>query len=278
VLLRMHIGNSYFYSDTFLIAGLPAIKVGFVCSDSILFYWNRIKGISQYQLYQLGSKYMEPMIKVSDTAVLMPVSSLTSKYFSTGTLFPNGVKGPKGYAFDYTLQGTGCFVKTFFADASGSVANLTLQLGTTYKISSIVFERLTATGFMSIDSFPPMGQTNFTFTYQPLSPGITQFRAKIILQTGEVIYSNTASVFYVRGASYIFLPVPVQRGHDVEILGPVPDGATVQLFDVMGQPVLQKEIQSAHEYLKTSSLQAGAYFYRITKAGVKLAAGRLLVL
>ena len=54
--------------------------------------------------------------------------------------------------------------------------------------------------------------------------------------------------------------------------------APAEIFDVMGRPVFQKEIHSAHEYIKTSSLQPGQYFYRITKDGVRLSSGKLLIL
>ncbi|HUS03259.1 MAG TPA: S8 family serine peptidase, partial [Chitinophagaceae bacterium] len=205
-LVRMKIGNTYFYSDTFLIAGLPTPKVGFVCRDTILLFWNRIKGVSQYQVYQLGNRYMDPLVKVADTAVLLPISSLSEKYFSVGTVLPNNVPGPKGYAFNYTLQGTGCYIKTFFADANGNVAKLNLLLGTTYKISNIIFQVSTTSGFITIDSFPPLGQTSFIYNYQPLVPGITSFRTKITLQSGEIIYSDVVSVFYVEPGKYIFLP------------------------------------------------------------------------
>ncbi len=277
-LLRMKIGSSYFYSDTFLIASLPAPKVGFVCPDTILLYWNRIKGISQYQVYQLGNKYMDPFIKVSDTAALLLKSSLTGKYFSVGTIVPGGIKGPASYAFDYSVQGTGCFIKTFFADANGKVAKLTLILGTTYKIKDIVFQRSTGGMFITIDSLAPGGQTFFVDNYQPLSPGITLFRARITLQSGEIIYSDTVSVFYVDDSNYILLPVPVKRGNDVEILTSLPSGEVIRFFDATGRAVLQKEIQSAHEHIKTSLLPAGQYFYRITKIGREIKSGKLLIL
>ena len=277
-LLRMKIGGSFFYSDTFLIASIPIPKVGFVCSDTILIYWNKIKGINQYHVYQLGSKYMDPFIKVSDTAVLLVKNNLASKYFSVATILANGVTGPKSFAFDYSTQGTGCFVKTFFADANGNIAKLTLLLGTTYKISRIAFQRFAGGVFVTIDSFPPAGQTSFIYNYQPLAPGISLFRTKITLQTGEIIYSDIASVFYVEPGKYILLPVPVKRNYDVEILSTIPDGAIIQFFDGMGRPVLQKEIISAREYIKTSSLPAGQYFYTVTKNSIKITSGKLLIL
>lgn len=277
-LLRMQVGNTYFYSDTFLIAALPSPKVGFVCQDSVLFFWNKIKGIGQYQVYQLGDKYMEPLVKVADTAVLLLRSSLTSKYFAVSAVLPNGVTAPKSYAFDYTAQGTGCFVKTFLADANGNIAKLTLLLGTTYQVSSIVFQKFSSGKFITIDSLAAGNQTSFVYNYQPLTPGISLFRAKIILKNGSIIYSDVASVFYVEAGKYILLPVPLNRNTDLQVLSTTPDGSIIQLFDILGRRVLVKEIHSAHEYLNTSSLQPGQYFYRITKNLLKVSSGKLLIL
>jgi hypothetical protein len=277
-ILRMKIGTDYYYSDTFLITSLPAPKVGYVCSDTVFLYWNKIKGVTQYEVYQLGSKYMDPLVKVSDTAVFLLKSSLTSKYFSVGSILPNGVFAPKSYAFDYTLQGTGCYIQTFFAVANGNIARLTLLLGTTYNIRSIVFQKYSAGNFIKLDSFAIGGQTTFIYNYQPLTPGITLFRVKITLQSGEVIYSNISSVFYVEPTKYILLPNPVKRNSDIEILLTIPDQEVIHLFDVSGRQVLQKEIQSAHEYIKTSLLQPGQYFYRIIKNAVIVSSGKIIIL
>jgi hypothetical protein len=273
----MSISPSQFISDTFLVTGLPAPKVGFVCSDTILLFWNRIKGVTDYRVYQLRKMYMEPFVRVSDTVVLLSRTSLSEKNFSVGVMHGN-VSGPKSYALDYTLQGTGCFIKTFFVDANGNTAKLNLLIGTDYKISSIVFQKYSSGNFITIDSFPPRGQTSFLYNYQPLQSGISLFRAKIILQSGEIIYSGIASVFYVQQGKYIVFPVPVKRNNDIEIITSIPGNELIQFFDVMGRMVFQKEIHSAHEYLKTSGLSPGQYFYRITKDGVKLSSGKLIIL
>ncbi|MEP6926651.1 MAG: S8 family peptidase, partial [Ginsengibacter sp.] len=276
-LLRMKIGNTYFYSDTFFITTLLNPKVGFICNDSILVYWNKIEGINQYQVCALGEKYMEPLLKVNDTSVIISKNMLTDKFIAVAPILPGGITAPKSYAFDYTLQGAGCFINNFFADANGDHASLTLSIGTLYQVAAISFEKQTTSGFVTIFSPILNNQLEYTYNYKPLSKGITYFRAKIILINGQIIYSQAEAVFYVEPGKYLLLPVPV-RNSDISLYTTIPDGEIISICDVMGRIVLQKEILFTHEIIKTSLLHSGEYFYRISKKGLKVYSGKLIIL
>jgi hypothetical protein len=276
--MRMKSSNTYSYSDTFLITTLPNPRVGLICNDSILVYWNKIESADQYQLYRLGEKYMEPMLKVRDTSALVSKNMLADKFIAVAPILQGGITGPKSYAFDYTLQGTGCYVNAFLAEATDDNARLALTLGTLYQLVSISFEKLGASGFETIFSPIVGNQLQYTYDYQPLSKGITYFRAKIILADGRIIYSPLQSVFYVERGKYLLLPVPVKRNSDISLYTTLPSGETFSAWDVMGRMVIRKEILFAHEIIKTSLLQRGEYFYRITKDGLKVYAGKFIIL
>jgi hypothetical protein len=74
------------------------------------------------------------------------------------------------------------------------------------------------------------------------------------------------------------VPVPVTKNSTVNIYTLVPDGEVITVIDVMGRIVLQKEIQFTHEYLQTSVMQRGQYFYKISKKGKTISTGKLIVL
>lgn len=276
-LLRMKIGNQYFFSDTFLITTLLNPKVGYVCGDSILLFWEKLKNINAYQLYRLGEKYMEPFTKVSDTFAIINARNSDTKYFAVAPVFYNGQAGAKSYAFDYTLQGIGCYIRNFLVNEDGNNARLSLSLGTIVNVTNITFEKLSSSGFTPIYNTDVNGKTEFEFTYQPLQKGINIFRAKIILSNGQIIYSGSESVYYAEDGKYLVFPVPVKRNTAIEIFTEIPDEETIQLIDMMGRIVLQKQIQFPHEYIKTGNLQ-GQYFYRIIKKGQKVSSGKLFVL
>jgi hypothetical protein len=278
VLLRMKIGNNYIYSDTFLVTKLLNPKVGFICGDSILVYWNKIQGINNYEVYGLGEKYMEPLLKVADTSTLVSKNLLTDKYIAIAPILFDGKTAPKSYAFDYTLQGSGCFINSFLANAEGNNASLTLSVGTLYHVASISFEKQTMSGFETIYSAVLNNQLEYTYEYHPLSRGITYFRAKIVLINGQAIYSTLQAVFYVEPGKYLLLPVPVKRNNDISVYTTIPDGEIISISDVLGRIILQKEIVFTHEVINTSSLQPGTYFYRISKKGLKVYSGRFIIL
>ena len=101
---------------------------------------------------------------------------------------------------------------------------------------------------------------------------------KVVLKNGEVIYSNTEAVFYAAPGEYVLFPVPVIRNNDITVISSLPDGEVISLLDVTGRLVLQKRIISAKDFIKTTTLQAGFYFYQVTKNGTRLAVGKLIVL
>lgn len=278
-LLRMKIGSNFYYSDTFLLSKLIIPKVGFDCNDSLLLFWNKVNGAAKYKVYQLGAKYMQPLIDVSDTSVLLSKSAISSTYFSIAPVLANGTLMANGNAVNYTQQGTGCFVQSFLADRNGiNAADLKLQLGTAYKVSTVIFEKYFSNGPQTVYTVAANGSLFYNSTYAPLTKGINLFRAKLILADGTVVYSNWAELINADDSGYILLPNPVQRAAGFQLLTAVPGGETFQLFDMAGKKVMERNISLVKEDYNTSALQAGIYFYRISKQGKKLMSGKLVIL
>lgn len=278
-LVRMKIGNTYYYSDTFLVSSLVKPTTGLICGDSVFIYWNKIKNIQSYQVYQLGPKYMEPLMVTSDTFAFINKNTLNDKFLAVAPLPANGLAGQKSYAFNYNSQGAGCYINSFYVDKNGAEAVLNLLLGTVINVENISFEINTGNGYTQIDnSIAVNSQLQFSKSYRPLKPGITYFRAKLILKNGQVIYTNPEAVFYTTPGKYVLLPMPVARGNDITILADLPDGEMISVIDELGRILLTQTIQSSRQLVKTSRLPRGYYFYRITKNGSVLQTGKLLIL
>jgi hypothetical protein len=277
VLLRMKINSNYYYSDTFLITTLLQPKTGFVCGDSVLIYWNKVNAIQDYRIYHLGEKYMEPYKTVSDTFAIILKNDLDNHFFAVAPVLADSTIGTKSYAFDYTLQGAGCFINSFYANLLDNKAHLILDLGTLHDVMSISFEKLNGNNYETISS-SIVPQFENTFDFGPLKNGISFFRAKVILKNGSVIYSPIEPVTYVEPGKYLLLPVPVKKNEAINLYTTIPDNEIITVIDATGRIVLKKEIQFTHEYIQTSALQAGLYFYQITKKGLKVSSGKLIVL
>ncbi|MEO6636744.1 MAG: S8 family peptidase [Ginsengibacter sp.] len=275
--LRMKINNTYFYSDTFSITTLLNPQIGFICNDSILVYWERLKAIQSYRLYSLGKKYMQPFKDVPDTFAVLSKADLSQNFLAVAPLI-NNIAGQKSYALNYTLQGAACYVNSFLAEGNGNLAKLTLIPGTIYKIDSIVFEKIVAAGNVPVYSFQPSGVQPYIYNYTPLIKGINTFRAKIILINGDIIFSQPQSVFYSQPGEFVIYPVPVRRGADIMVNTVLPDGQVISMYNAEGELVLQKEVQSVSEHIRTSSFQKGIYFYRITKGVTEIQSGKILIL
>lgn len=276
--LRIAIGNSFFYSEPFLISKLLNPKIGFICADSILIYWEKLKNVAQYEVYQLGQKYMEPILRVNDTVVIIPQNLLADRYLAVAPVLSNGRIAPKSYALNYTLQGAGCFINSFLVNADGNIAHLVLELGSINNIVSIAFEKLTANGFVTIYNTPVNGQLQFAYDFIPLTPGISVFRAKIVLSTGQIIYSKQEKVGYAAPGKYLLYPVPATTASGVTVFTTMPEGEIFVLTDAAGRVIIRKELQIPYERINTASLQKGVYFYRILKAGTTAASGKLVLL
>lgn len=277
-MLRMKAGNRFFYSDTFLITALTKPTTGFLCGDSLFIYWNKMKGVKQYQVYQLSEKYMEPLIKTNDTTATLSVSQLKNNYLSVAPILPDGIPGIKSYAFDFTSQNAGCFISSFYADTNDTTATLSLILGTLYKVDSIIIQKNTTTGFKDIGLIPVSNALSYQYSYEHLAKGVTFFRAKIVLNNGKIFYSDKISVYYNKPGKYLIFPVPVTRNQNIEIYTPIPAEEVLILTDMSGRIVLKKEIQFVHEFIPTTNLLPGVYFYKIIKKDGDMSIGKIVVL
>ena len=277
VLLRMKIDSNYFYSDTFLITTLLKPTTGFICNDSVLIYWNKINTIKNYEIFRLGEKYMEPFLKVADTFAIIKKSDLQSRFIAISPVLADQTIGTKSYSFDYTLQGSGCYISTFFVNLHENNAKLVLDLGTTNNIDQISFEKLIEGDYQTIFTTPVNG-LEYSFEFAPLKTGISFFRAKINLKNGAIIYSSIESVTFVEPGKYLLLPVPVNKNLPINLYTAIPDGEIITLIDAMGRIIVKKEIQFTHELIETRKIKRGQYFYFITKKGVKVHSGKLIVL
>lgn len=278
VLLRMKIRNEYIYSDTLIITTLLKPSTGYICGDSVLMYWNKLKGINRYQIYQLGDKFMEPLLSVTDTTAVLVKTMLKDNYLAVAPILNNSITAFKSYAFNYAIQGAGCFINSFYVDKNDATVQLNLLLGTVINVASISFEKQSASGYISINNPSLTNQLQYNYKYGLAQQGINYFRAKIILTNGLIIYTKPEAVYYAASGKYILLPVPVQRNNNITLITSMPNGEAIILIDVLGRIVLTQNIQSTLELIKTTSLQSGQYFYRINKKGIIVASGKLIIL
>ena len=153
VIFRMTINGNIFLSDTSIISSPPVLKVGFNCSDSLLLYWNKIPTVNRYRIYYLGEKYMQPLIDVNDSLLVIPKSTSTSLHYSVAPVINPNMAGLSSYTINYATQGVDCYIKNFLPELENETqVRINIELGTAYQLTNIEVEKLTAGSFKSIQS------------------------------------------------------------------------------------------------------------------------------
>jgi len=276
-LLRMNIPAQDFVSDTFTISKRFNTFVGFNCPDSFLFYWNKIPGVSGFQLYRLGEKYMEPLQITTNTAVILGKQGNPSLYYSVAPLL-NNKTGVRSYGFNYTTQGVGCYIKTFLVQLAGNAGLLDLEIGSAYKVSTITWEKLTLNGYVPLSIINNIAGLVYSYTDPSLSYGTNTYRVKITLVNGQIVYSEPATLYYFGNRLYIVYPNPALQYQPVTILSNEPETTLVQVFNSVGQKVYESLLNDLANTLPAGKLSKGFYVLRVIKENKLQASLKLVVL
>jgi hypothetical protein len=276
-LLRFSIANNLFTSDTFTISQRITTSVGFNCPDSFLIAWPKVPQASAYRISQLGVKYMEPISTTVDTFVVLSKTTTLSKHYSITPLL-DGKDALRTYTFNYELQGTGCYTKSFIADFTFDLkGSLQLLLGTTYNVKSISFEKYLASGFSLLDKQIASNALQYQFTDQQLIAGTNLYRAVIELSDERKIISDTASLYFTQNNVAVVYPNPALVNGFVTVLTEQDDEVTFQLIDNYGRVVLQKPIIDYPQQVSLLGLQKGIHYYRLLKKNKKVQTGILII-
>ncbi|MDP2420609.1 S8 family serine peptidase [Sediminibacterium sp.] len=265
--LRMITGTIDKQTDTIVLAPIISAKIGFNCVDSFLLYWPKI-GMNQYQVSQLGNQYLEPLLITADTFLIKEKLNNPFQVYTVAPVLPSNFKGLPGYAINYTQQQNACYINGFFADPSGTNnASLTLQLGTTYQVNQIVFEKLFATGYQTIRTITPVTNAQVN-TIETASPGLNTYRAKIELLNGRIYYTSPAQVLNFSEKPYYLFPNPVVAGAPLKLMSENIDSTQLLIFDMVGKKIHSQVISSFIEPIQLPLLPKGVYYAIINRAGV----------
>ncbi len=260
-LLRMNIGVTHFVSDTFTISARPNIHVGFNCPDSVLLYWNKNNGITKYQLYGLGNKYLEPIVAVADTQYIFKKTSLPYTSFAVSALFADKA-GVKSYTLNYNTQGTACYVNNLTADLKNNNGFIQLSLGTTYLVKKIIFQKLSGSNFITLSEVNIINGTGYNTTDVNLHTGYNTYRVAVYLTNGKILYSSIEQIFYQGNNDVIIFPNPVVAGSMLHLNFRLLNNQVVTLADAAGRMVYKGKA-SATSFSFPARFGAGLYLLKV---------------
>lgn len=261
--LRMNLPSLFAVgSGNFVISKPTSIQVGFNCPDSFLLYWNKSE-TNQYQLYHLGEKYLEPLQAVNDSFIVFQKQQHSNLFYSVAPLV-NLKPGLRSFTINYTTQGAGCYIRTFFALLQNSnTAFLTAELGTLYNVSEVSFQKVTASGIQTLKAIANPLTLTLSFADLQLTPGVNLYRLQVKLKNGSMVYSDTDLVYYFPARPVLVYPNPAQHGQRINIIAQDPGIYSVIVYDVNGRLVHQQLLNNLSQSLKALLLPAGLYFLKV---------------
>jgi hypothetical protein len=242
-----------------------------------MLYWNKVPGINTYTVYRLGEKYLEPLITSADTSLIIrqPGNFL---HYTVAPVIGNR-QGLKAYTINYQTQGVDCYLKNFLVDLeNGNTGVLSAEIGTTYNVKSITFEKLTGNEYQPLQTIQPVTTLSFELTDKNLADGVNTYRVKIELTNGKSIVSSPQSIYYFLTTRYIIFPNPVKATSSLWVLTKEePQNTQLLLYNTLGQKVLQYRLIQTAETIPLYGLKSGIYFILIQKNGKKDFAGKVMV-
>lgn len=260
-LLKMTVGSNQFISDPFTISARPLLNIGFNCADSVLLYWNKNKGITDYQLYGMGTAYLQPLSVIKDTQYIFNKTTLNYQDFAIAPIIKNQ-QGVKSYATNYNNQGVDCYIKNLLADLINDNGALQLEIGSTYLVNKIVIEKLSGAAYSPIFETTAINGLHYATTDTHLQKGLNNYRAVIYLSNGKIIYSDIATIVFFAGSNVLIYPNPVQQNNIVTLQFSLLNNQTITITDVLGRQVLQKK-SSASSITFPAVFAKGLYFITI---------------
>jgi hypothetical protein len=277
-LLRLETTSGAVYvSDTFLISKPLQMKVGFNCTDSFLFYWNK-EPTNNYQIFALGDKYFQPLLDVADTFVILDKNKYPYQYFSVAPLYKNKA-GLKSAALNYSAQGTECYFQSFYLqNQTETTASFFASFGSLYGIKSISLQKSNPGPFSTITTINNPGAINFLFHDSLLNRGVSLYRLQITLTKGQVLYSNVIPVYGFKDEQIIVYPNPSRQNSPINIITNQAGRIEVKLYNGNGMLVRQMRLDNVLNHVETFSLSKGIYFLEATTDEGNISIKKIVVL
>lgn len=267
-LFRMNINNNLYYSDTISISEMLLPKVGFHCNDSVLLYWPQPDNIDKFIVYRLGEKYMEEIARLQDSFYLFSVADHSSLHYAIAPLHGENLTGHRSFGFNYTTQGSGCYINSFLTDLlSADVSAIRLILGNLYNVTNITLEKFSNSDFISFRSINSPVLMDYIWHDSSLTKGMNTYRVKILLSNGKIIYSSPETIYSFKNSTFLVFPNPLQRRQLLTIASDDPEDLECIIFNAQGIPILNKKLVEQIEKISMQTFSAGIYFYIIRRKG-----------
>lgn len=278
-LARMVVSGGSFLTEEFAISRPIDYAVGFSCADSLMLKWGRSISAKEYDVKVLKDGVMQSFAVVEDTFLIIPdVSLMYDQRVSVQPRLPDLKSLISTPAFDYEVQGVGCYVFSFFQSvALDTGIYLNLQLGTAYGIREVVFERKHLYDFIEVGRQNVFTSDQIIFLDSDPVQGRNEYRARLIFNNEEqlVVYSGVS--YYLTELPVLLSPNPVSSTGTLQLYTRPFDGVGVlSLYDGYGSKVLTEQVYGSPSFVSMVGLKPGLHLYQLQLDG-EVFTGKILV-
>lgn len=276
---RMQFGIQTYLTDPFVIGRITQPSVGFDCGDSSLLQWPKAEAAESYRLFELIEDSMESIAEVSDTIYVLNDQDVNSGIYAIMPLLEGGKPALRSSAFEVERLSTGCYFNSFFSEIlPDDGIGLVLQLGATYQVEKLFFERFNEGEFQVVNELEEVLSLTNVLDETPRQ-GFNRHRAGLVFEDGRTLYSDTVVTYFITDKKVLTFPNPIQQGENLNVFTRVlEEGETpvFELVDAQGKAHIRRTIVLENESIPLEDLRPGLYFYRVTGLGKDIG-GRIIV-
>jgi hypothetical protein len=276
---RMVIGSAHYNTDLFTISKPIIPTVGFNCQDSVMLKWNKVLNAQRYRVKYYVNSTMQDYLITSDTSFVFNKAGSTANYFAIESIFENDKTGIQGYAVDYNMQSSACFLNTFYTQLQPEEGiNLLVELGTTYGIEQIIFQRQEGSLFIDIGTVTSIKSTEISYLDTSPLQGLNSYRVQVRFTNGEKLVSDIVNDYFLSTIPFILFPNPISSGAELQILSKTFE-TTPQVFTLYsnsGTNLFSYDLFSDRESMPLPVLSPGLYLFTI-QSEEGLIRGKLLI-
>ncbi len=276
--VRMQTGSDEWLSDVFLIAPPLRVKVEVNCPDSVLLSWPSIGAQAQYRLWGLGTRYLEPLLLTTDTAVVLPKSLFSQSHFAVSAQV-SGVETPPGPAPHLDQQGAGCYLNTFLAylDESRPAVILSLTLGSLRGVEAVFVEKWLDDRWQILHVLSASA-LHYEVEDINLVSGKNTYRVRIRMLNGATLDGEPVSVYYAGAKGALVYPNPATPAQRLTVLVSAEHlPAQWQLFDALGRWMTTIAVEETSTAVTIPHLPPGHYTWMLAAHGSWVERGVMVV-
>lgn len=279
VLARLQFTDQTYLTDPFVIGPITSPSIGFDCGDSSLLQWTKAEAAESYRLFELIDNSMQPLAEVSDTIFVINDQEVNSGIFAIMPLLSDGKPALRSSAFEVDRLSAGCYINSFFSETLPEEGvGLVLQLGSTYQVGEVLFERFDDGQFQTLEE---LSEVNGLSTILDPSPhqGFNRHRVGLVFEDGRRLYSDTVVTYFLTEKKVLTFPNPILQGEQLNVFTRALQEGEAPVFEMVdnqGKIYIRRSIVLENESIPLGDLRPGLYFYRVTGLGEDVG-GRIVV-